>query len=236
MPDHRTSVLELVNNPNYQPLKPAVIAKKLGLATEAAAELKKTIKRMVKAGELAWGPSHLVISTQRKAARKHSGESDDGRAASSGDARDSSASDLYVDVLVDQKQDRRKSKKHSRPSGDTIHRANHRHLERRKTLDEWPIIFFDRVPEIHGRGARRNSAIIEVLARAESAARAGEDQYARSLIGIDFRQRRRDFLVHLHGEAVEPVGPVEREARNTILDLEYDGLELHDAASVKFAE
>jgi ribonuclease R len=60
MPDLRSSVLQHVNDPNYQPVKPAVIAKKLGLANEAAREVKKTIKRMVKAGELAWGPSHLV--------------------------------------------------------------------------------------------------------------------------------------------------------------------------------
>ena len=58
--DLRTSVLELVTNDNYQPLKPAVIAKKLGLSKEGVFDLKKTIKRMVKAGELAWGPSHLV--------------------------------------------------------------------------------------------------------------------------------------------------------------------------------
>src|SRR6478752_6978817 len=58
-------ILDHVNNPNYQPVKPAFIAKQLGISGEATQELKKTIKRMVKAGELAWGPSHLVISTQK---------------------------------------------------------------------------------------------------------------------------------------------------------------------------
>jgi ribonuclease R len=57
----RDAVLNHVADPNYQPVKPAVFAKKLGLSNEAVQELKKTIKRMVKAGELAWGPSHLVF-------------------------------------------------------------------------------------------------------------------------------------------------------------------------------
>src|SRR5947207_5476186 len=69
-----SKILEHVNNPNYQPVKPAVIAKKLGLANEAAQELKKTIKQMIKAGELAWGPSHLVQSVATIPPRKRSGE------------------------------------------------------------------------------------------------------------------------------------------------------------------
>jgi ribonuclease R len=45
-----------------------VIAKKLGLAHERVHELKKIIKQMVKAGEIDWGPSHLVFPI-RKAAK-----------------------------------------------------------------------------------------------------------------------------------------------------------------------
>src|SRR3954464_4500198 len=55
MPSIRQTVLEHINNANYQPVKPAVIAKQLGLASEAARELKKTIKQLIKSGELAWG-------------------------------------------------------------------------------------------------------------------------------------------------------------------------------------
>jgi ribonuclease R len=58
--DLRSKILELVSNEHYHPVKPAVIAKKLGIAGDAMQELKMTIKRMVKAGDLAWGPSHLV--------------------------------------------------------------------------------------------------------------------------------------------------------------------------------
>src|SRR3954454_3947760 len=74
MPSIRLTLLEHVNNPNYQPVKPAVIAKQLGLASEAARELKNTIKQLIKSGELAWGPSHLVYSTHKKHAPRHNGE------------------------------------------------------------------------------------------------------------------------------------------------------------------
>ncbi|HVT27799.1 MAG TPA: RNB domain-containing ribonuclease, partial [Lacipirellulaceae bacterium] len=70
---HRSAVLEYVNQPNYQPVKPAVIAKNLGLANEAARELKKTIKQMVKDGELVWGPSHLVYSAKKISPRSRGG-------------------------------------------------------------------------------------------------------------------------------------------------------------------
>ena len=74
MPNLRDTILEHVNNPNYHPVKPAVIAKKLGLANDAVHDLKMTVKRMVKAGELAWGPTHLVYPAE-KAQRppKHDG-------------------------------------------------------------------------------------------------------------------------------------------------------------------
>jgi ribonuclease R len=73
MSDIRTNILELVASEDYQPVKPVVIAKKLGLADERIRELKKTIKLMIKAGELAWGPSHLVFPAQPKR-HKHDGE------------------------------------------------------------------------------------------------------------------------------------------------------------------
>ncbi|HEX5470333.1 MAG TPA: ribonuclease R [Lacipirellulaceae bacterium] len=68
-----SAVLEHVNDPSYQPVKPAVIAKNLGLTNEAARELKKTIKQMVKSGELKWGPSHLVYSAYKAGTRRRDG-------------------------------------------------------------------------------------------------------------------------------------------------------------------
>ncbi len=54
-------VLKHVYREGYQPVKPKVIAKKLGLTTtEEKRELKKAIRRLVKQGKLAYGASHLV--------------------------------------------------------------------------------------------------------------------------------------------------------------------------------
>jgi ribonuclease R len=61
----RDAVLELVSSANYQPVKPGVIAKKLGLSGESTRELKKVVKQLVKAGELNWGPSHLVFAAAK---------------------------------------------------------------------------------------------------------------------------------------------------------------------------
>ena len=48
-------ILELVLSDNYQPLKPKAIAKKLKLLDEER-EVKRTIKRLIKKGRLAYGP------------------------------------------------------------------------------------------------------------------------------------------------------------------------------------
>ncbi len=54
-------VLKHVYREGYQPVKPKVIAKKLGLTTtQEKRELKKAIRRLVKQGKLAYGASHLV--------------------------------------------------------------------------------------------------------------------------------------------------------------------------------
>ena len=54
------AILRHVNQPNYRPAKPKVIAKKLGLEGEDLTRLKRSIKTLVKEGKLAYGPSHLV--------------------------------------------------------------------------------------------------------------------------------------------------------------------------------
>ena len=57
----RSAVISYTSNPAYRACKPSVIAERLGLAGDAAAQLKKTVKKMVRAGELEFGPSHLVL-------------------------------------------------------------------------------------------------------------------------------------------------------------------------------
>ena len=59
MPDLRTKILELVNHANYQPVKPAVIAKKLGVAGEAVSELKKIDQATRQGGPIGLGTEPL---------------------------------------------------------------------------------------------------------------------------------------------------------------------------------
>ena len=71
MPDRRDDILNHVSSPDYRPVKPKVIAKKIGAAGEAAEAVRKQIKRLVKEGLLAFGPSHVVYPVANKA---HAGD------------------------------------------------------------------------------------------------------------------------------------------------------------------
>ena len=53
-------LLRYVNRANYKPVKPRVIAKKLNLSDGEQRELKRSIKRLVSEGKLAYGSRHLV--------------------------------------------------------------------------------------------------------------------------------------------------------------------------------
>jgi ribonuclease R len=53
-------LLALINKPGYQPVKPRVIAKRLKLDEEESRELKRVIKRLVKAGRVSYGANHLL--------------------------------------------------------------------------------------------------------------------------------------------------------------------------------
>ncbi len=59
--DLRAAVLSYTSNAAYRAVKPSIIAQRLGLAGDAADRLKKIVKQMVRAGELEYGPSHLVL-------------------------------------------------------------------------------------------------------------------------------------------------------------------------------
>lgn len=63
MPNLPDTILTHVNAPNYRPVKPKVMAKQLGFdEPEDISRLKREIKRLVKSGKIAYGPSHLVCS------------------------------------------------------------------------------------------------------------------------------------------------------------------------------
>ncbi|TWT42486.1 ribonuclease R [Botrimarina hoheduenensis] len=57
----RQAVLNYTSNTAYRPAKPRIIAERLGLEGDQIALTKKTIKKMVQAGELEYGPNHLVL-------------------------------------------------------------------------------------------------------------------------------------------------------------------------------
>jgi len=64
-------VLDHVQNPNYRPVKPKTIAKKLDLPESATAadslrSVKRAIKELIKRKELVWGPQHLVKLSDKK--------------------------------------------------------------------------------------------------------------------------------------------------------------------------
>ena len=62
----KQQIIDLVLADNYQPLKPRAIAKKLGLSSELI-EVRRTIKKLVRSGKLAFGSKHLVIKPKRPA-------------------------------------------------------------------------------------------------------------------------------------------------------------------------
>jgi ribonuclease R len=58
--DLARAVLALVNGPNYQPVKPRVLARRLGLSQDDAVRLRRVIKQLARHGQLAYGASHIV--------------------------------------------------------------------------------------------------------------------------------------------------------------------------------
>jgi ribonuclease R len=60
--DLSDAILELVRKPDYRPAKPRVIARRLQLPKDCAADVKKAIKKMVARGQLAYGADHMVMA------------------------------------------------------------------------------------------------------------------------------------------------------------------------------
>ncbi len=57
-------VVAHVQATDYRPVKPRVILKQLGLHADHRADLKRVLKRLVKQGQIAYGPDHLVLPVQ----------------------------------------------------------------------------------------------------------------------------------------------------------------------------
>jgi len=60
--DLEQRILQHINQPNYKPVKPAAIGRKLRLSAEEQKTVRITIKRLVKKGLAKYGPRHLVLS------------------------------------------------------------------------------------------------------------------------------------------------------------------------------
>ena len=58
--DLEQRILQIVNAKNYRPVKPRVIAKKLGFDRDDVAEVRRAVKRLVRRGELLYGANHFV--------------------------------------------------------------------------------------------------------------------------------------------------------------------------------
>src|SRR5688572_20622200 len=84
-------VLAHVLGPKYQPVKPRVIAKQLGLPSEQHRALKLAIRRLVKGGKLAYGSGHQVRAPGRQESGVRS-QGSGGRSQGSG-VRDQGAGD-----------------------------------------------------------------------------------------------------------------------------------------------
>lgn len=71
-------ILGHVDRDNYRPVKPKVIAKKLGLLEQDGGErlVKKAIKRLIKDGRIKWGAKHLVerVVQKKSTAQKRGNE------------------------------------------------------------------------------------------------------------------------------------------------------------------
>ncbi len=59
-------ILGHVGQPKYHPVKPRIIAKQLKLPKEQQQDVKKTVKRLIKAGKLRWGSNHLVTLPEKE--------------------------------------------------------------------------------------------------------------------------------------------------------------------------
>src|SRR5690606_38025621 len=60
MQDLASTILAYINQPNYRPVKPRILAKNLGF-DERRDEVKATIKQLIKTGKIAYGSKHLVL-------------------------------------------------------------------------------------------------------------------------------------------------------------------------------
>jgi ribonuclease R len=80
------AIVKHVGQPNYQPVKPRVILKQMGLAPEQATDLRRTIKRLARDGKLEYGAGHIVRATKQAAEQAGGGRPEVVGAPASGES------------------------------------------------------------------------------------------------------------------------------------------------------
>jgi ribonuclease R len=84
--DLERQILDFVAAPGYRPVKPRVIAKHLHITDDGRQDFKRLLKRLIKAGRIAYGPSHLILpATAATTAAKLAQEDDDSESESDDD-------------------------------------------------------------------------------------------------------------------------------------------------------
>ncbi len=83
--DLEQSILAIVADPEYKPVKPRGIAKRLGLDEDQTRDLKRAVKRLVKRGQLRYGASHLVLAAGAGGAKDAAKSPSKGASPGSGD-------------------------------------------------------------------------------------------------------------------------------------------------------
>lgn len=68
-PELEAQIENYVARDGYRPVKPKVIAKKLGITPENHREFKRAVKSLIKQGRITWGSKHLLMKAQEKKAK-----------------------------------------------------------------------------------------------------------------------------------------------------------------------
>ena len=99
--------------------------------------------------------------------------------------------------------------------GDAVDRGDDRHRHRADAQRERLVVALDRRADVGGAArrlaVRRDRRIGEILAGAEAAAGAGDDDAAHAAVGGRGVERGAQLAVHRAGEAVERLRAVQRE-------------------------
>src|SRR6185436_5075597 len=117
--------------------------------------------------------------------------------------------------------------------GDAIDCSDDRHRQIAQREHERLVVLVDRLAEIDALPARRDGAVAEILAGAETTARAREHEYTCGAVCRQLAQCVAHFTVHLDVETVQAVRPIQRQTRDAIAHVEQNGLVAHVSARRK---